>query len=509
MIIMTNTSIFPRDFLWGISMAAFQYEMGASTESIDRNSDWYVWLHDEKNISNNTVSGDFPENGPGYWDLFRLDHKLGSWLGLKAWRLNPEWSRIFPNPTKDVKVTVHKDDEGIKDIEITEQSLIKLDKIANKKAVEHYMKIFRDIKGRGIKLILNLYHWPLPLWIHDPIKVRDTNLREGPKGWVDEKTVVEFTKFAAYIAWKFGDLVDMWSTFNEPNVTYTLGYTGSSFPPGIKNYEGMIQAAINMIQTHARSYDQIKRILGKDTKVGLIYATAPAEPIDQEQENLEAANRANYIFNIWFFRAVIDGELDLSFTSSSNNHVLKRKDLKNKVDWIGVNYYTRNVVKKSEELGGFSPVPGYGFSCKPNTFSKANRPVTDNGWEIYPEGIRKALNIYSRYGKPLAITENGAADAIDRYRPWLLIATLHHVNKAIKEDNLNVFGYFHWSLLDNLEWAMGYKMRFGLFYVNMKTKERTPRPSAFIYKNIIEENGISSFLTEYTRIPNFLIGKIE
>jgi len=160
-------------------------------------------------------------------------------------------------------------------------------------------------------------------------------------------------------------------------------------------------------------------------------------------------------------------------------------------------------------LGGFSPVPGYGFSCKPNTFSKANRPVTDNGWEIYPEGIRKALNIYSRYGKPLAITENGAADAIDRYRPWLLIATLHHVNKAIKEDHLNVFGYFHWSLLDNLEWAMGYKMRFGLFYVNMKTKERTPRPSAFIYKNIIEENGISSFLTEYTRIPNFLIGKIE
>ena len=500
---------FPKGFLWGISMAAFQYEMGASKEAIDPNSDWYVWLHDERNIKEGIVSGDVPENGPGYWDLFRNDHRLGQWLGLNAWRLNPEWSRIFPRPTKDVKVTVHKDDEGIKDIEVSEDSLKKLDELANKSAVEHYREIFSDIKNRGMKLIINLYHWPLPLWLHDPIRVRDTNLREGPRGWYDEDTIIEFAKFAAYIAWKFGDLADMWSTFNEPNVTWSIGYSGGNFPPGIRRLDVIPRIMVNIAQAHARAYDQIKRIVGKEAKVGVIYATAPAEPIDDKEENIEAAKKADYASNLWFFRAVIEGEIDTSYGTKEYGEVINRKDMRNHVDWIGVNYYSRLVVKYQKEPPGFKFVENYGFSCKPKSTSAAGRPTSDTGWELYPEGVLKALLLFAKYGKPMAITENGVADAIDRHRPWLLISTLYYVHKAIREHGLNVFGYFHWSLIDNLEWASGFKMRFGLFYVNMKTKERVPRPSAFIYKHIIEENGIPEYLEEYARIPNFMLGKIE
>ncbi len=506
---MSSTHEFPKGFLWGISMAAFQYEMGVSKEAIDPNSDWYVWLHDDKNIKNGKVSGDVPENGPGYWDLFRKDHQLASWLGLNAWRMNPEWSRIFPKSTKSVKVTVHKDDEGIKDIEVSEQALIELDRLANKYAVEHYREIFRDIKGRGMKLIINLYHWPLPLWLHDPIKVRDTNLREGPRGWYDEETIIEFTKFAAYIAWKFGDLTDMWSTFNEPNVTWSIGYTGGNFPPGITNYEAVPRIMSNMAQAHARAYDQIKRILGKNTKVGVIYATTPAEPVNEKDENVEAAKRANYILNLWFFRAIIEGELDASYGALGYENIIRRKDMKDHVDWIGVNYYTRQVVEAYSAFPGFKIVPNYGFACRPDSTSAAGRPTSNFGWELYPEGVINALKLFVKYGKPMAITENGIADAIDRHRPWLLIATLRYLHKAIKDEGINVFGYFHWSLIDNLEWASGFKMRFGLFYVNMKSKERVPRPSAFIYKHIIEENGIPEYLEEYSRIPNFLLGKIE
>ncbi|MCD6095916.1 MAG: glycoside hydrolase family 1 protein [Thermoprotei archaeon] len=500
---------FPKGFLWGISMAAFQYEMGASKESIDPNSDWYVWLHDRKNIERGVVSGDIPENGPGYWDLFRRDHQLAQWLGLNAWRMNPEWSRIFPKSTKNVKVTVHKDDEGIKDIEVSEDALKQLDEIANKAAIERYREIFMDIKGRGMKLIINLYHWPLPLWLHDPIKVRDTNLREGPRGWYDEDTIVEFAKFAAYIAWKFGDLADMWSTFNEPNVTWSIGYVGGNFPPEINRPEVIPRIMMNIAQAHARAYDQIKRIVGENAKVGVIYAVVPAEPKDKSNQNIEAAKKANYVSTLWFFRAIIEGELDTTCGMKGEEEVVRRKDLRDHADWIGVNYYSRQVVEYQESPPGFKTLSDYGFSCRPRSKSATGRPTSDSGWELYPEGVVEALELFKKYGKPLAITENGIADAIDRHRPWLLVATLYHIHRAIREKGLNIFGYFHWSLIDNLEWASGFKMRFGLFYVNMKTKERTPRPSAFIYKHIIEENGIPEYLMEYTRIPNFMMESIE
>ena len=493
--------IFPKGFLWGISMSAFQYEMGFSKESVDPNSDWYVWLHDESNIRKGVVSGDLPEKGPGYWDLFRKDHSLGRWLGLDAWRLNPEWSRIFPRPTKEVKVYVSEDDEGIKDIEISERALEELDKIANRSAVERYREIFLDLKGRGMKLILNLYHWPLPIWLHDPITARDTNLSKGPRGWVDKDTIIEFAKFAAFVAWKYGDLVDLWSTFNEPNVTWTTGYTGGNFPPGVSNVEGMMKAALNMVHAHARAYDQIKRVVGSNARVGVIYAVSPAEPLNSSHAS--AAERANYFMNLWFFESIINGVLGGSIGDKEG--ASKREDLRDRADWIGVNFYARSVVREKKEWPGFEVVENYGHHCKQSSVSAAGRPTSEFGWELYPEGIRSAVNLYRKYGRPIAVTENGIADEADRHRPWFLVANLYHLYKAIKEDGLNVFGYFHWSLIDNLEWAMGFRMRFGLFYVNMDTKERVPRPSAFIYRHIIENNGIPSYMLEYSRIPNFFI----
>lgn len=487
-------------------MAAFQYEMGFSPESIDPNSDWYVWLHDGKNIEEGRVSGDVPEQGPGYWDLFRRDHKWAQWLGLNAWRMNPEWSRIFPKSTREVKVTVNRDDEGIKDVEVGEKALESLDKLANERAVKRYEEIFRDIKGRGIKLVLNLYHWPLPLWLHDPIRARDTNLREGPRGWVDEEAVVEFAKFSAYIAWRFGEFVDMWSTFNEPNVTWTLGYMGGNFPPGVNNISGMKAAAVNIVEAHARAFDQIKRIVGRDAKVGVIYAVAPAEPVDDREESREAARKANYVSNLWFMEAVVRGLLDKGFGAATEGPVVRRRDLRDRADWIGVNYYTRVVVEASGDPLGYRIVDNYGFSCKPGRPSAAGRPVSDFGWELYPEGLREAIRMYTSYGKPIAVTENGMADSRDANRPWFLVANLYHLFKAIEEDGANVFGYFHWSLLDNLEWAAGYRMRFGLIHVDMKSKRRAPRPSAFLYRHVIENNGLPGYLLEYAKFPNFLTG---
>ncbi|MBO3840342.1 MAG: beta-galactosidase BgaS [Thermoproteota archaeon] len=491
-------SEFPKRFMWGISMAAFQYEMGASQESLDPNSDWYMWVHDRKNIDSKIVSGDFPEHGPGYWDLYKKDHDWAEWMGLNTWRMNPEWSRIFPKPTTSVRASVYHDDEGIKDVEVSGSALRKLDELANKNAVKRYREIFRDIKARGMKLILNLYHWPLPTWVHDPIRARDTGLKEGPRGWVDNETVVEFAKFAAYVAWKFQDIPDMWSTMNEPSNVWSLGYLGGSFPPGVMEPKAAEQAAFNMVQAHARAYDQIKRIVGKNAKVGVIYIVSPGEPLTDSEQDREAVKLYHEASVEWFFKAVLQGVVEKNLDGGEIN----RKDMKDKVDWIGVNYYTRNVIKHIDRPPYFQGEANYGFSCQPRSKSAAGRPTSEFGWEIYPEGMRKALNICGKYGKPLMITENGIADIKDKHRPWYLVSHLHNVWLAIKEDKLNIIGYLHWSLIDNFEWAMGFSKRFGLIHVDMNTKKRTPRPSAYIYRDIIENNALPEYLEEYSKYPN-------
>jgi len=492
---------FPKRFMWGISMAAFQYEMGGSKESVDENSDWYVWLHDERNIRSKIVSGDLPENGPGYWDLYKIDHGWAEWLGLNTWRMNPDWSRIFPKPTREVKVSVSSDDEGIKDVEISGQSLRKLDALANKQAVKHYKKIFRDLKERSIKLILNLYHWPLPTWIHNPVVARDSGLKEGPRGWFDDETVVEFAKFAAYVAWKFSDIVDMWSTLNEPNVTWSAGYLGGNFPPGLKDEKAAVRVASNLVQAHARAYDQIKRLVGRKARVGIIYATSPAEPFTDSEEDEKAAEACDESSTKWFFRAIIHGFLKKGLMGEE----IKREDLRDRVDWIGVNYYSRNVFKHVDSPPYFEVVSNYGFACQPDSKSAAGRPTTEMGWEIYPEGIRKALNIYKEYERPLIIAENGIADSRDKYRTWFIVSHLNNALRAMKEDGLNVIGYLHWSLIDNLEWASGFSKRFGLIYVDMNTKKRYPRPSAYVYRDIVKNNAIPEYLSEYAKYPNILV----
>ena len=198
---------FPKNFLWGVSNSGFQFEMGDLTgKNIDPNTRLVCWAHDSSNIRKRIVSGDLPEKGIDYWSLFKQDHAIAKQLGLNAYRIGVEWSRIFPASTSTVEVTVEKASNGdIAKIEVDESALMKLERIANQDAVRHYRDVIEDLQANSFEVFLCLNHFTLPLWIHNPITVRKTRLRNGPKGWVDENTIVEFTKYAAYMAWKFGD----------------------------------------------------------------------------------------------------------------------------------------------------------------------------------------------------------------------------------------------------------------------------------------------------------------
>ncbi|MEM2264516.1 MAG: beta-galactosidase BgaS [Nitrososphaerota archaeon] len=505
--------VFPDKFLWGVSSSGFQFEMGDPlNESLDPNTDWYVWVHDKQNIDKKIVSGDFPENGPNYWFLYKKDHEIASELGLNAYRIGIEWSRIFPKSTKDLKVDIERANDGkISKISAEESLMEKLEKIANMKALNHYRSIITDLRNRGFKVYLCLNHFTLPTWIHDPIIVRNSKLKKGPKGWFDEITIIEFWKFAAFLAYKLGDLIDYWITFNEPMVVTESGYLAieAGFPPSLMNFNAFKKASVNMIIAHARAYDAIKewdKIKAEEdslpAEVGIIQNIIPVKPYDYDKKiDNEAAKFINHIHNLFFIEAISNGWLDENFNGIKEKEEIKDY-LKNRLDWIGVNYYTRIVTKGRKSIlaklfVGLPLIPefvnGYGINCKPNSFSNDNRPTSDFGWEIYPEGLSEALKLISKYEKPMVVTENGIADSEDKLRPKFILEHLKEIDKILNEEKLNVKGYFHWALIDNYEWAKGFSMRFGLYSVDFKSKEkdRIPRKrSTELFKKIIETGEI-------------------
>ena len=499
--------IFPENFLWGVSLSGFQFEMGdPAGRNIDPNTDWYVWVHDTVNIRMGTVSGDLPENGVNYWSLYKRDHRIAEALGLNAYRIGIEWSRIFPRSTSTIEVGVEKASDGnIAKIEVDDPALESLEEAANRNAVNHYRALIEDLRARDFKVFVCLNHFTLPLWIHDPITVRDTRLRKGPKGWVNEETITEFTKYAAYVAWKLGDIVDKWATFNEPMIVSETGYVmpQSGFPPALNNFKAFKKAALHTIIAHARAYDAMKRmdmVKADDDSlspadVGLIHNVIPARPLVAERESdVRAAEFMNRMHNHFFIQSVCNGWLDENLNGVKDRGELKSY-IEQRLDWLGVNYYTRSVVKGRKSIlsrlfAGIPVIPemaqNYGFLCQPNGTSAEGMPTSDFGWEIYPEGMLEVLKVMKRYERPLYITENGTADSRDALRPRFIINHLKVLDRAINEEKIDIRGYFHWSLTDNYEWAKGFSMKFGLYSVDLETKRRIKRKSAKIYKGIIE-----------------------
>jgi beta-galactosidase len=334
--------MFTKDFLFGASMSGFQVEMGYAKGDLDPNTDWFVWVREPENLINGVVSGHLPEYGVGYWYNFPTIHKLASDFGMNVLRTNIEWSRIFPRPTFDVKVRVEQTESTITSVQIDERALRELDELADKEAVEHYREIFSDMRKKGLKVFVNLVHFTLPIWLHDPIAVHKRQATDK-LGWANERSVVEFAKFAAYVVWKFDDLIDMYSTFNEPNIVSQLGYvmSVSGFPPGVFDTEKFFASFVNQIVAHARAYDVMKALTRKP--VGLIYAASVYESTNNDAELEESVGQ---FMNFAFLDALNSGILLFQ----------TREDLAGRLDFLGLNYYTRTVIQRSAQELSFGMV---------------------------------------------------------------------------------------------------------------------------------------------------------
>jgi beta-glucosidase len=245
------------------------------------------------------------------------------------------------------------------------------------------------------------------------------------------------------VAERYKEDVKFWITLNEPEIYSMNSYLRGIWPPQKKGIINFYIVMRNLTKSHRRAYRIIKKINPK-AQIGIAKNNTYFEAANDKFVNRTLKKLADKYWNDYFLDKITHRQ-----------------------DFIGLNYYFHDRIDN-------------GFK------QNENKKVSDLNWELYPQGIYHVLRDLKKYGKPIYITENGLADAEDKYRAWYIEEILKNVGRAIK-DGADVRGYFHWSLLDNFEWAHGFWPRFGLIEVDYKTQERTLRKSAQKYSELIKK----------------------
>ncbi len=394
---MSDKIRFPSNFLWGVAYSSHQ------VEGKNINNDWWEW---EQKGKTKDKSGEACDS----WNRYQEDHQLAQDLGCGGFRLSLEWSRIEPR-----------------------------EKNFSSKAIKHYREVLEDIKKRGMKRVVTLWHWSLPIW-----------LVKKYSGWQRREIAFLFENYCQKVLDELGDEIDIFITMNEPMVPLNNGYLTAKFPPGKKNPLLYWQARKNMILAHQKCYQLIKK-RRNELPVGITTLYVFFEP--------------QSIWWKWLVKKI----------ENWYNHSILEK-IRNQQDFVGIDYYFHSRI-------------GFKFSS-PFFICNENKKVSDLGWEIFPQGIYEvAKDAWKRYQKPIYIFENGLADKEDKYRSKFIQDHLIWLGKAIQE-GIKIKGYFHWSLIDNFEWTQGFEPCFGLCEMDYSTMKRKPRPSYFYYQEIIKNNGI-------------------
>ncbi len=429
---------FPPGFLWGVATAAHQFEGN------NFNNQWYEWEQ-----VGGIKSGDICGLAADWWEHAERDFDLAQSLGLNALRLSLEWSRIEPSPGKW---------DGA--------------------AIARYRQMLQGLRDRGIEPLVTLHHFTDPIWLAE----------RG--GFLDTGALERFERYVAHAVEQLGDLCDFWCTINEPNVYSVLGYQIGDYPPGHKgDIRGAARVLANLARAHAAAYRAIHR-LQPNARVGWAqnYNTFdpehPNNPLDRFVAGVQ-----DRMFNEAFPHAVLTGTAVFPFNLISGS----LHDVKGTCDYVGVNTYARNTVR----FDPGNPLELFGRRDVAPGAPRGDPGVVGLYGEIYPAGVERVINRVAVFGKPIYVTENGVADAQDRLRPWVIARALKGVHDALSK-GIDVRGYFHWSLVDNFEWADGWTMRFGLVELDTATQARTPRPSAALYRAIAQSNALTrEMLAQY------------
>ncbi len=445
---------FPKDFVWGAATASYQIE-GAYNKDGRGMSIWDTFSR----IPGKVYDGDNGDVACDSYHRYEEDIALMKELGLDVYRFSIAWPRIYPNGTGEL----------------------------NEKGLDYYKRLVDCLLDNGITPFCTLYHWDLPQALQD----------QG--GWNNRETIDAFVRYAETIFKTFDGKIKHYMTFNEPWCSSILSNFIGVHAPGNQDLQLALDIGHHLLVAHGRTV-QLFRELGVQGEIGYAPNLYWFEPYSNQEQDVAAARRRRADFNEWFLQPVFKGSypdfmVEWYEQMGAKVNILPgdMETIHQPIDFIGINYYSGNVVRYNPQGDHFhSENVDMGYR------------KTDIGWYIYSEGLYKVLTwVTETYGNiPIYITENGACDNTevgldgkvnDQLRIDYLRSHITEVNRALAS-GVNMKGYIAWSLMDNFEWAYGYSMRFGLIHVDYRTLKRTPKESFYWYQKLIRKGYLETDL---------------
>lgn len=446
--------MFAKDFLWGAATAAYQIEGAHDADGKGPNT-WDTFCLKAGAVyqghTGNTACNHYRHAGQ--------DVALMHEIGLQAYRFSINWSRVLP--------------DGIGRV--------------NERGVEFYDRLVDQLLDVGIKPFCTLFHWDCPQALQD----------QG--GWLNPDSPEWFAEYAALMSSRLSDRVADWFTLNEPGIFLVLGHVEGTHAPGLKlDPAGFFTILKHSMMAHGRACQELRAHAKGPCRIGIAPHSIIGIPASESEADIAAARaytfgNGNNYRKFWQQRLFVDpackswpSDLVKALCEDAIEVTDSQQALMHQpLDFLGVNFYTGETVRDHEGQVQVVPDP-------------AGMPRTLFDWPIRPEGIYWATRFHAeRYGLPIYISENGLSNmdwvhldgkVHDPQRIDFLTRYLAQLDRASRE--YDVKGYFHWSLLDNFEWAEGYRHRFGLIHVDFQTQARTLKDSAYWYRDVIQRNGL-------------------
>lgn len=444
---------FAKDFVWGAATSSYQIE-GTGRDSGKGQNIWDVFTKEPGRV----YEGHTGDIACDHYHRFREDVAYMKELGLKGYRFSIDWSRVLPEGTGKV----------------------------NEKGIDFYNALIDELLEQGIEPYITLYHWELPYEIY----------KRG--GWMNPEIVEWFGQYARLVAERFSDRVKYFFTLNEPQCFVGLGFLQGCHAPGVKApLRDTFEMAHNALKAHGRAVQMLRAYGKQNVQIGYAPTSGMCYPEKETPKDIEAARKAlfalpddlsNWTWNVsWWSDPVILGKYPEE-GMKKYLPVITDEDMKlisQPIDFYGQNIYNGRCIRM-------------GTDGRPEEVRRpAGFPKTATNWPVTPEALYWGPKfLYERYRKPIYITENGMAchDTVsqdgkvhDPNRIDFLARYLKNLKRAAEE--IDIRGYFQWSLMDNFEWDKGYAERFGIIYVDFETQERIWKDSAYWYRDLIRRNG--------------------
>lgn len=430
----------PADFLWGAATAAYQIE-GAVGEDGRGPTVWDTFAHTPGKIER----GETGDSACDHYHRWQPDVARMAMLGLRAYRFSIAWSRILPSG------------EGA----------------VNAAGLDFYDRLVDALLAKQITPMVTLFHWDLPQALQD----------KG--GWLNRDTSAYLGAYADVVTRRLGDRVRHWITLNEPFIHTYYGHVEGVHAPGTTGLEHAIPVMHHLLLGHGLALQSIRANVA-DAQVGVAFSLAKIEPASERVEDAAAVDIADAFVNTFCLDPIVRGQYSPVISSFVSAGLVRDDDMAiigAPIDIIGVNYYQRVLVRASTVLPGFEQVP------------PESNDLTEMGNEVYPAGLdywlRRTDADYP--GHTIMVTENGVSfpdhleptGAVHDSRRTAYLRA--HIQVALRAmaDGIPLRGYFIWSLMDNFEWAFGFRPRFGLFYTDFATQERHIKDSGRWLAHII------------------------